>query len=258
MLRTALRPRWLALLVLVLLAASVMAALGTWQLNRARANSGAQQRQAAQASAVPRPLDQVIQPRQTYPREAVGVRVTASGRWDGARRLLVADREQDGRPGFWVLVPLVRPDGSAVPVVRGWVATPADAAASSAGDQAVTVTGLLQPSEPPPERAPGAGTGLPAGQLRYLDMPDLLAAWPATPLITGFVVQQSQSPATGPAPAAVPPPTPPSGYDLLNLSYAIQWWVFAATGLFFWYRLVRDDHRGLLPARTEHPDTVVT
>ena len=36
MLRTALKPRWLALLVVVLVAAAVMARLGEWQLGRAR------------------------------------------------------------------------------------------------------------------------------------------------------------------------------------------------------------------------------
>ena len=36
MLRTALKPRWLALLAVVLVAAAVMARLGEWQLDRAR------------------------------------------------------------------------------------------------------------------------------------------------------------------------------------------------------------------------------
>jgi hypothetical protein len=31
-----------------------------------------------------------------------------------------------------------------------------------------------------------------------------------------------------------------------NLSYALQWFVFAGFGLFMWWRLVRDDHRGTL------------
>ena len=129
----------------------------------------------------------------------------------------------------------------------------------------MTVTGLLQPSEPAADRAPGTGTGLPAGQVRFVDMPDLLRGW-THPLVTGFVVQQEQSPATGPAPAAVPPPPPEQGYDWRNLSYAVQWWLFAGCGLFLWYRLVRDDSRGLLPGgpqgsgpdpeRTERPDSV--
>ena len=38
-----------------------------------------------------------------------------------------------------------------------------------------------------------------------------------------------------------------------NLSYALQWWVFSLFGLFFWYRLVRDDARGEL-RRPDHAD----
>ncbi|MFI7588193.1 SURF1 family protein [Spongisporangium articulatum] len=254
MLRTALRPRWLALLFVVLLAASGMALLGTWQLDRARANGSSAASETAAAEAAPKPIGAVIKARETFPKDAVGVRVTASGHWDGARRLLVAGRELGGRSGYWVLLPLVLADGSAVPVVRGWIASPDDPSASTAIDQEVTVTGLLQPSEPAQDLAPGRSDGLPDGQIAYVSMPDLLGHWTANPLVTGFVVQQSQAPATGAAPAVVPPPPPHQGYDWRNLSYAVQWWVFAGIGLLFWWRLVRDDHRGLLP--TSRADTV--
>jgi len=44
------------------------------------------------------------------------------------------------------------------------------------------------------------------------------------------------------------PPTSPGSRSLAwqNLSYAVQWFVFAGFGLFMWWRLVRDDHRGRL------------
>jgi cytochrome oxidase assembly protein ShyY1 len=246
--RTALRPRWSALLVVVLLAATGMALLGQWQLDRARENRQrpAEAAQRARERAVPRPLGQVLAPRQTFPKSAVGVRVEETGRWDGARRLLVTGRDQGGRAGFWVLVPLRRADGSAVPVVRGWVASASDPAAAGPVGEGVRVVGLLQPSEPPARRAPGVGTGLPAGQIDRITATDLVNLWPY-PLTTGFVVQQEQSPATGPAPAPVPPPPVDGGWDLQNLTYAVQWWLFAALGLFLWWRLVRDDHRGQLP-----------
>jgi hypothetical protein len=30
--------------------------------------------------------------------------------------------------------------------------------------------------------------------------------------------------------------------DWRNLAYAVQWWLFAAFGVFMWWRVVRDDH----------------
>jgi hypothetical protein len=55
-----------------------------------------------------------------------------------------------------------------------------------------------------------------------------------------------QPPGAGSAPAPAQLPAGEPGLALRNLSYAVQWWLFAAFGLFFWYRLVRDDHRGRL------------
>jgi cytochrome oxidase assembly protein ShyY1 len=191
------------------------------------------------------PVQQVLAPRQTFPRDRVNTRVSAVGDWDPAHRLLVRGRELNGRNGFWVLVPLRLADGSAVPVIRGWVASASDPAAAAPTGQDVQVIGLLQPSEPPSQRAPGETGGLPADQVDRVAVTELVNRWPY-PLITGFVVQQSQVPATGPAPVVVPPPTADSGLDLQNLSYAVQWWLFAGLGLFFWWRLVRDDHRGEL------------
>jgi cytochrome oxidase assembly protein ShyY1 len=249
-LRTALRPRWLALLVVVLVASSAMALLGQWQLNRAREHrrEPAERAERAREQAAPKPVEQVIAPRQTFPRDGVNTRVSVTGDWDPAHRLLVTGRDLAGRKGFWVLVPLRRADGSAVPVVRGWVASPSDPAAAGPVGNGVRVIGLLQPSEPPSQRGPGETSGLPADQVDRVSAAELVNVWPY-PLITGFVVEQSQTPATGPAPSLLPAPTSDPGLDLQNLSYAIQWWLFAGFGLFFWYRLVRDDHRGELAQR---------
>jgi cytochrome oxidase assembly protein ShyY1 len=241
-LRTALKPRWLALLVVVLVAATGMSLLGQWQLDRARERGAASQERAQSRI---RPLGEVLTARQTFTGDADGARVLARGEWDGARQLLVAGRELAGRTGFWVVTPLRLPDGSGVAVVRGWVATATDAAvAPPAGP--VAVTGRLEPTEPPAQRAPGETSGLPAGQLDRLAATDLIAAWPY-PLLTGYVVTESQQPpAAAPAPALVPPAPPETGLAWQNLSYAVQWWAFAFFGLFFWWRLVRDDHAGVL------------
>ncbi len=240
--RTAMRPRWLAVLAVVLVAATGMARLGEWQLQRARDNGGAARRAAAARPAVP--LTSLMAPQHRFPADAAGRSVQVSGRWDAAGQLLVAGRVQAGVRGWWVLTPLLLDDGAAVPVVRGWTSDPG-AAPAPAPAGPVQLTGVLLPGEPGVNRAPGQASGLPAGQLDRIDPAELVQRW-TYPIYTGFVVAGS-----GPAvvPATLTPVTvgsPDGGLALQNLSYAVQWWLFAAFGLFLWCRLVRDDHRGLL------------
>ena len=132
MFRTALKPRWLGLLLVVLLAATGMAWLGQWQLDRARESSTAAER--ARLDRDPVELSAVLRARQTFTGAAADELVFATGRWDPGHQVLVAPRELDGATGMWVLTPLRLADGSAVAVVRGWVTGPDDPAAAPPGD----------------------------------------------------------------------------------------------------------------------------
>ena len=66
----------------------------------------------------------------------------------------------------------------------------------------------------------------------------LLANRSEYPLVTGFMVADAASPGL----AAVDVLSG-GGLAWQNLSYALQWWLFALFGLFLWFRVVRDDHR---------------
>lgn len=242
MLRTALKPRWLALLAVVLVAAAVMARLGEWQLDRAR-QKGERDRQTAAAAKPPVPVEQLLPVRSVFPASAVDRRVTVRGRWDPSHQLLVPGRRLGDTTGLWVLTPVRLADGSAVTVVRGWVpdaATAASApAALPAGD--ADIAGVLRPSEPVGDLLPGAVADAPAGQVPLVSAALLAQVWPY-PLADGYVVQTSP-----PAPGLQAVPTERGGgLAFQNVSYALQWWLFSAFGLFFWWRLVRDDHRGAL------------
>ena len=253
MLRTALRPRWIALLLVVLVLASGMAWLGTWQLQRAHERSA--EAVAERQTVAPVAVTDLLRARQTFPGKLVDRPVLARGTWDGQHQLLVAGKQAGGVSGFWVLTPLVLEDGSAVAVVRGRVASPADPAVAAVSGP-VTVRGILKPGDAPAERAPGQTSGLPAGQVAGVAPADLVKVWPY-PLLTGYVVAQQVTPATQPAPTPVPTVAPgEGGLALQNLSYALQWWVFAGFGLFVWWRLVRDDHRGLLAPASPAPEGV--
>jgi cytochrome oxidase assembly protein ShyY1 len=256
--RTALKPRWLALLAVVVLAAAVMARLGEWQLDRAR-QKGEQDRIKAAQTQPAVPLTSLIAPRTTFPESAADRRVTVRGTWDGSRQLLVPGRRLGDATGLWVLTPLRLPDGSGVPVVRGWVPSAGSAGADprELPTGSVDVTGVLQPSEAVADLDPGDASGVPAGQVALAAAPLLVQHW-SYPLVTGYVVQTAATPNPATALALVPPSTNTGGLALQNLSYALQWWLFSAFGIFFWWRIVRDDHHGRLrpaPAGDDPPET---
>jgi cytochrome oxidase assembly protein ShyY1 len=242
-----LTPHWLGLHALTVLLVIIMAWLGWWQLGRAQAPA----RLPAQTDSAPAPLDDLTSPRRSLPGDAVGRVATASGAYDGGRQLLVAGREQAGRPGFWLLTPLRLADGTALAVVRGWVSSPADPAATVPSGQ-VRVTGRLQPSEPPGP----PDVEQPAGQVSTVTTAELVSVLPY-PLYDGYLLLAEQSPASQAAPVAPPAPSP-GRLDLQNFAYAVQWWVFALFTIFIWWRLMRDPRRDIVADKPAVEDRGVT
>lgn len=240
--RTALRPRWLALLAVVLAAVSAMAWLGSWQLDRARQLGVDAQRERLAEDPVA--LTSLFGPRERFPGEAAERPVSVDGRWEPDDQLLVPDRRRQGESGFWVLTPLRLDDGSVLAVVRGFTPSRSAAVGSAATlpGGVAEVSGVLLPGEPTDPRPPGQPAAVPAGELERIDPVELIEVWDG-PLYTGFVVAV---PPVGDGLLDVPLISDRSGLALQNLSYAVQWWIFAAFGLWLWFRLVRDDHRGML------------
>ncbi len=236
MLRTALRPKWLALLALALALASGFAWLGSWQLDRSRTES-TERALRAEAARTPVPLTEVLVPQQALAGEAGTATVLVDGDLDADLARLSPRRELEGRSGAWVVVPVEVGTGGGdvarLPVVLGWQQQ--DVLPDLASG-AVSLTGVLRSSEAP--------SGPPAGDvgLETVSTADLVNLWGA-PLYSAYLVA---SPADAVAAGLEPVPADPErggfGFDLQNLSYAVQWWVFAAFAVFLWWRLVRDDH----------------
>ena len=226
MLRTALRPASLGLLALALALATAFAALGNWQLERSRTHAGPGRTEQVV------PLAQVLAPSSTFTGRADGQRVAVTGTYRPQDQVLVADRPRGGEPGSWLVAALaVEADGGAalLPVLRGWL--PEGAAPPDPPSGAVELTGRLQPGEPPRGYAPGQ-------ELRALSSADLVNAWDG-PLYTGYLALEEAS-----APLSVVPTSAPTGdLDLRNVSYALQWWLFAAFAVLVWVHLVRQRHR---------------
>jgi cytochrome oxidase assembly protein ShyY1 len=240
-LRTALQPRWLALLALVLVVCVAFGWLGSWQLGVAR-DKGARQAAREVTALPPAPLDDVLLAQQPFPTPADGRAVVATGTYDPARQVLVAERLQHGRSGWWVVAALRTTSGAWLPVVRGWVPSPDDDAAdpTHAPSGVVEVTGVLQPDDAPVDGA----AALPTAQLAALDAAELVNRW-GSPIYNGYLVAAEEQPAgTGAQPERVTPPKPqPHGIAWRNAAYAFQWWVFAGFALVLWWKMVRQDQR---------------
>lgn len=246
MLRTALKPKWLGLLLVVLLVVVSFTFLGMWQFGVAQDK---QQQEAAQqaASAAVEPLDDVLPRHTPLTNSDLGRRVTATGTYDASHQVIVTPRRQHGEVGAWVMTPL-DVGGASVPVVRGWVSDPAQVQAPPSG--VVTVQGVLAP----PESAPDEPTSLPEGQVSTIDLATLVNDWD-TEVYSAFVIAQHEAagpdinaaPVTSWTPEPVPPPNPAGGgLQWRNLAYALQWWFFAAFAVYMWIRMVRDDARAEL------------
>ncbi|MEJ5944407.1 SURF1 family cytochrome oxidase biogenesis protein [Pseudokineococcus basanitobsidens] len=232
--RTALRPRMLALLALALGLAVVFAELGSWQIGRARSADQAPPERAVV------PISQVLAPQEQLGADAVAGPVSATGTWADVPSQRVVDRAADGGAGdgAWVIAALdvdgTASDGAGparLPVVLGFLPAGQPLPAAPVGD--VEVTGELAVSQDPRGTA-----GLPAGELATASSADLLNVW-GGPIYAGYLVPQEPLAGLG----AVPPPQRETGTNLQNVSYAFQWWVFAGFAVLMWLRVVHDVRR---------------
>jgi surfeit locus 1 family protein len=227
-----LAPRlWAAHLVALVLVA-VALGLGAWQYAAWQAHRDAEAADLTQGD--PEPIADVIGPDDPFPGTKVGQPVEVSGTWVPDGTVYVSGREHEGRQGYWVVTPLAVGDAGApaLPVVRGWIADPADAPTPPAG--AGEVVAWLQPPEGTGEADPDPGDDV-LPQLRVADViqhvdQDLYGAYGV-----------AEEPGSGLV-AATPEQLPDVGTfsGIRNLLYAVEWWVFGAFAAFIWWRYVRD------------------
>ena len=211
----------------VLVMCGVCVRLGFWQLDRL------QQRRArnhVQAQALRMPT-------LAYDSAAALSALRVTGTFDPVGELVLRGRADDGRPGVHLVTPLVVPGVSrALLVNRGWVPSP-DAATVDARPWAEpgprTVEGILveiprgtkNGGEPAAQRAPG-GPATPS--YRRLDL-DVLRRVERRPIARLYLQQlPGADSASGRPPVRVP--LQPMN-DGPHLSYAFQWFSFAAIGL---------------------------
>ncbi|HKA05565.1 MAG TPA: SURF1 family protein [Acidimicrobiales bacterium] len=235
-------PRWIAFSVLVLVLIIVMINLALWQLRRLDERRAFNDSVRTRSAAAAQPYDTVVAPGTTIDgaRPQEWKTVTATGTFDTGAQVLIRNRSLDGAPGYHVVTPLKRPDGTAILVLRGWVplttssSTTPEVPPPPAG--IVTVTGRVRPTQNPgalAHRDPATGV---LTSLARVDIPRMQEQTPY-PLAPTYVEMTASNPAS---PTALPTLVPlPELDDGPHLGYAVQWCIFSACAVIGWVLVVR-------------------
>ena len=229
MLRTLLAPRMLLSHLLVLVVAAGCVVAGSWQWERLQEarehNALAEERMAAEPVALEELAAGTVDADELEHR-----RVHATGTFRPHEEVVQRNQSHHGNQGLFVLTPFELDDGTPVLVNRGWVPTdldepPLEEAPPPEGE--VEITGLLQPSV----GQPGFGATDPEeGRLERIFHADTerLDQQVEGPLFPMVLRMQDPAPPDGDLPLVLGDPQ----LDEANhLSYALQWFSFAALAL---------------------------
>ena len=208
----------IAFVALAVLLAVVFVSLGFWQLDRLS------QRRARNATLRQR-LGEPVTSVERLGADPAYRRATIEGVPDEANEIVFAGRSRNGSPGVYLLTPIRRAaNDSAMLVIRGWVYAP-DAATvemSRWREGRRSYSGYVLPlrSVDGAASAPNA-----ARRIRALTHEGVSAMLPY-PIARFYLVAQDSAPPS--APARLEPLALDEGP---HLSYAIQWFAFAAIAL---------------------------
>ena len=256
MLRVALRPRFLGLLALMIVATIVCGLLAGWQWDRAH-------RALTDKADGPQQIGdirEVVGVGDAVTNEMVGDIVTADGRFAAGEQVLVPGRRIEGQDAVIVvtafLVELEDGTEARLPVARGWlpaedvagedgVLDPALAPAAPEGE--VRLSGRLEASE-------SASGGVVDGVAREIATPLLVNEW-GSPMYAGYLALDEAEAPLSALPAAESQFS--RGLDWQNIGYSFQWVAFGVFFLYLWWRSVRTAYRDELDDRREEVERLL-
>jgi surfeit locus 1 family protein len=229
MARIAWTKRLVKLLAVAVLVSATCISLGIWQIARLHQRQQFNAEVRAGLSAAPAPISSLL-PSAVDPDAVRYRRAEASGTYDVAHEVVLYGRTQDARAGNHLLTPLELDGGGAILVDRGWVPLEIDdpgSARAAPPDGDVTVDGVLFASEGDPP-GPVRSSPEPTTTMSRVDLARIQAELPYR-IAPVYLLLQDQSPAQA---EGLPVPAPlPELSEGPHLSYAIQWFAFAAIAL---------------------------
>lgn len=251
------KPRWILSLILAMVIAAVFVLLSQWQFSSSTGDAPPPESTTERE----RPLTDVFSPGVPMTPQVADQMVTMDGEFLADTTVLVQDRVQGDREGFW-LISAFAVDGvtggvtgdaagdpaepHVIPVLHGWIPDAQAAAEISEPAGSASVVGRLLPAEGPVAERPVAG------QIPTLSTAELTNRWDR-PIYAGFVVSTTTAVGgqiwAGEAPleaVTVGPQPQETPLNWLNIFYAVEWFVFAGFAFFLWWRLVADDYRRTL------------
>lgn len=232
-------------LVIALAAAlgvALTARLGVWQLDRA-GQKLALRAALEQAEALPALEGQALLPGAEALERQLHRRVQVTGRWLPQHTVYLENRQMGGRPGFFVLTPLLLDDGQAVVVQRGWA--PRDLLDRTRTPAAPLPPGPVQLNArmaPPPARLASLGAEAEGPLRQNLDLAEQARATGlALRPYTLLQLDPSASPDDG---LLRDWPRPAVDVDKHH-GYAFQWFALAGliTVLYVWFQILRPRRR---------------
>jgi surfeit locus 1 family protein len=231
----------------IVLLATVVAALGTarlglWQLDRAAQKTALHEALVERGAMPALDMSQLAQS-PAAAAEQLHRRVVLEGRWLESRSVYLDNRQMSGRPGFFLVTPLLLATGDAVLVQRGWLPRdPQERSRLAAVDTpsgTVRIEGRIAPGIARLYEFDASASGLIrqnldvsafAGELR-LELRPLVVVQLDSARAAADGLQRQWTPA------------------VLDVSkhhgYALQWFSLSAliTGLYVWFQLIRPSRR---------------
>jgi len=240
------RPTWIVGHVIALVAIVAFVQLGLWQLRRLEERRTLNEAVTARLDSTYRPFDEIIRVNGADPEAVVWRRVEITGTYALDDEVIVQGRSHRGQSGHHVATPLVRSDGTAVIINRGWV--PIDVVGppvvgAEPPDGEVTVRGIIRESQ---ARGSVGPVDPPTGVLERVARVDVGRLQQQSDLaLFGFYVdlESQEPPQAGGSPAPLGPPDLSEGP---HFAYALQWFTFAGVVLVGYPLLLRrtaDPHR---------------
>lgn len=229
--------KWLNWIALVLVFAIACGFLANWQFSRRDAKLASIELVKNNYLQPPVELNVLIEGTNFVLPQSMWRSVTIEGSYQSSEFLLVRNRPNDGQPGFELLVPFLTESFGVIYVSRGWLPSGSN---SDYPDQVpvpaetkTTVVGRIIAAEPILNRS------APKGQIASINI-ELAndASGLVSTFTNGYLRVVSETPSVGKLPKPMPAPTVTEGN---NLSYAVQWILFAlmATIALAW-RIRRD------------------